>query len=39
MFFRPDECLGVITLANSTLNGQRYGAYRDVEQHLFDAFS
>jgi hypothetical protein len=39
MFFRPDTRVGVVSLTNVYLGGQRWTSFRDVEQRLFDIFS
>ena len=39
MFFHPDEQVGVVSLANAYLSGDRWKAFSDVERRLFDEFS
>lgn len=39
MFFRPDQHMGVVTLANTSVGGSRWYALRDVERRMFEEFS
>jgi CubicO group peptidase (beta-lactamase class C family) len=39
MFFRPGRNVGVVSLTNSYLNAKTWGAFSDIERHLFAVFS
>jgi len=39
MFFRPEEQVGVVSLANAYLSGDRWKAFSDVERRRLDEFS
>jgi CubicO group peptidase (beta-lactamase class C family) len=38
MFFRPDRELGVVSLTNAYLAGQRWDAFRAIDLRIFDEF-
>lgn len=38
MFFRPDRELGVVSLTNADLAGQRWDAFRAIDLRIFDEF-
>ena len=39
MFFRPDIGVGVVTLTNSYLGGQRWKAFSQIERAVFERYS